>query len=136
MRTFGNYFSSKYEAICALGTDRARRIGADLLARPAREPLWQAITHAMLAHYQGADQPPTRSGGPAARHEPEPPEHQGNKNLTARAFHRRLRSSTCWPAAAAGTAGQSMHKVACAGVGMSTGSADLCMSHRSGPPCL
>ena len=30
LRTFGNYFSSKYEAICAIGTDRARRIGADL----------------------------------------------------------------------------------------------------------
>ena len=26
---------SKYEAICAIGTDRARRIGARLLARPA-----------------------------------------------------------------------------------------------------
>jgi AcrR family transcriptional regulator len=35
LRTFGNYFSSKYEAICAIGTDRARRIGATLLARPA-----------------------------------------------------------------------------------------------------
>jgi AcrR family transcriptional regulator len=23
LRTFGNYFSSKYEAICAIGTDRA-----------------------------------------------------------------------------------------------------------------
>jgi AcrR family transcriptional regulator len=32
LRTFGNYFSSKYEAICAIGTDRARRIGATLLA--------------------------------------------------------------------------------------------------------
>jgi AcrR family transcriptional regulator len=39
LRTFGNYFSSKYEAICAIGTDRARRIGATLLARPAGEPL-------------------------------------------------------------------------------------------------
>ena len=43
LRTFGNYFSSKYEAICAIGTDRARRIGATLLARPAGEPLWDAI---------------------------------------------------------------------------------------------
>jgi AcrR family transcriptional regulator len=58
LRTFGNYFSSKYEAICALGTDRARRIGAELLARPAREPLWQALGHAVLAHYEGADQAP------------------------------------------------------------------------------
>ncbi len=60
VRTFGNYFSSKYEAICALGTDRARRIGAELLARPAREPLWEALVNAMLAHYEGADQAPDR----------------------------------------------------------------------------
>jgi AcrR family transcriptional regulator len=57
-RTFGNYFSSKYEAICALGTDHARRIGAELLARPAREPLWGAICNAVLAHYEGADEAP------------------------------------------------------------------------------
>src|SRR5258708_30609060 len=49
LRTFGNYFSSKYEAICAIGTDRARRIGATLLARPAGEPLWEAMADAMLA---------------------------------------------------------------------------------------
>src|SRR6516164_5800995 len=55
LRTFGNYFSSKYEAICALGTDRARRIGAELLARPAGEPLWEALVNAALAHYEGAD---------------------------------------------------------------------------------
>jgi AcrR family transcriptional regulator len=58
LRTFGNYFSSKYEAICALGTDRARRIGAELLARPAGEPLWEALVSAMVAHYEGADQAP------------------------------------------------------------------------------
>ena len=58
VRTFGNYFSSKYEAICALGTDRARRIGAELLGRPAREPLWEALVNAVLAHYDGADQAP------------------------------------------------------------------------------
>ena len=54
LRTFGNYFSSKYEAMCATGTDRARRIGAELLARPAREPLWEAIRAAVVAHYEGA----------------------------------------------------------------------------------
>jgi len=54
LRTFGNYFSSKYEAICAPGTDRARRVGAELLARPAREPLWEALVDAVLAHYEGA----------------------------------------------------------------------------------
>jgi AcrR family transcriptional regulator len=55
LRTFGNYFASKYEAICALATDRARRIGAELRARPAYEPLWEAITRAMLVHYEDAD---------------------------------------------------------------------------------
>jgi AcrR family transcriptional regulator len=58
VRTFGNYFGSKYEAIWALGTDRARRIGAELLARPADEPLWDALVAAMLAHYEGADRAP------------------------------------------------------------------------------
>ena len=36
LRTFGNYFSSKYEAICAIGTDHAGRIGATLLASGRR----------------------------------------------------------------------------------------------------
>jgi AcrR family transcriptional regulator len=50
-RTFNNYFSSKYEAICALGLDRAERIGVALRERPAAEPLWDAITHAVLGQY-------------------------------------------------------------------------------------
>src|SRR5260370_38073418 len=58
LRTFGNYFSSKYEAICAIGSDRARRIGAELLARPAHQPLWEAICAPILAPYEGADQEP------------------------------------------------------------------------------
>ena len=58
VRTFGNYFSGKYEAICAPGIDRARRIGAELLGRPAREPLWEALVNAVLAHYDGADRAP------------------------------------------------------------------------------
>ena len=56
LRTFGNYFASKYEAICALGIDRARRIGAELLARPAGEPLREAVVTAVLAHYEDADE--------------------------------------------------------------------------------
>ena len=58
LRTFGNYFSSKYEAIPAIGTDRARRIGGTLRARPAGEPLCDAIAGAMLTHYEGAAQAP------------------------------------------------------------------------------
>ena len=56
LRTFRNYFASKYEAICAIGVDRARRIGASLLERPASEPLWQALTSAVLQHYEGTDE--------------------------------------------------------------------------------
>jgi AcrR family transcriptional regulator len=54
-RTFNNYFSSKHEAICALGFDRAMRIGAALGERPASEPLWDAITAAVMSEYGSAD---------------------------------------------------------------------------------
>ena len=55
-RTFNNYFSSKLEAICAIPMDRAKEIGATLRARPADEPLWDALTASVLQHYDGADQ--------------------------------------------------------------------------------
>lgn len=54
-RTFNNYFGSKYEAICALSFDRAVRIGTALLERPADEPLWTAITNAVMSEYGSAD---------------------------------------------------------------------------------
>jgi AcrR family transcriptional regulator len=56
LRTFRNYFASKHEAVAAIGADRARRIGMSLLERPAGEPLWEALTHAVLEHYEGTDQ--------------------------------------------------------------------------------
>jgi len=56
LRTFSNYFASKHEAICAFAADRARRIGASLLERPASEPLWEALINAVLQHYDGTDQ--------------------------------------------------------------------------------
>jgi AcrR family transcriptional regulator len=56
LRTFRNYFASKYESITTLGAERARRIGASLLERPAEERLWEALTSAVLQHYDGADQ--------------------------------------------------------------------------------
>ncbi len=55
LRTFRNYFASKYEAICAIAADRARQIGATLLERPASEPLREALINAVLQHYQGTD---------------------------------------------------------------------------------
>lgn len=57
-RTFNNYFSSKVEAIFAIPMDRAEKVGATLRARPADEPLWDALTAAVLEHYDGADQTP------------------------------------------------------------------------------
>jgi AcrR family transcriptional regulator len=54
-RTFNNYFASKYEAICALAFDRAMRIGMTLSERPAGEPIWQAITNAVMSEYGSAD---------------------------------------------------------------------------------
>lgn len=50
-RTFNNYFSSKGEAIAARHADRARLIAAELRGRPADEPLWAAITAAVLAQF-------------------------------------------------------------------------------------
>jgi AcrR family transcriptional regulator len=54
-RTFNNYFTSKYEAICSLAFDRAVRIGSALLERPADEPLWTAIVNAVMSEYGSAD---------------------------------------------------------------------------------
>src|SRR5215472_10642399 len=50
-RTFNNYFASKYEAICALGFDRAMRIGEALRSRPPGEPLWESVTHAVFSQF-------------------------------------------------------------------------------------
>ncbi|WP_433501481.1 TetR family transcriptional regulator [Sphaerimonospora sp. CA-214678] len=47
-RTFNNYFSSKGEAIVARHLDRARLISQELRRRPASEPLWEALTTAVL----------------------------------------------------------------------------------------
>jgi AcrR family transcriptional regulator len=57
-RTFNNYFSSKYEAICALALDRATRVGEALQERPAREDLWTAVRAAVLDIYAAATEAP------------------------------------------------------------------------------
>jgi AcrR family transcriptional regulator len=54
-RTYNNYFSSREEAICAFAVRRAQRIGAALRARPAGEPLGEAIIRAMLEQYAGGE---------------------------------------------------------------------------------
>jgi len=51
-RTFNNYFSSKGEAIVARQVDRYLLVADELRRRPAREPLWQAIRHAVSAQLE------------------------------------------------------------------------------------
>ncbi|MEU1727942.1 TetR/AcrR family transcriptional regulator [Actinomadura sp. ATCC 39365] len=53
-RTFNNYFSSKYEALAARHTDRVRRTVAVLRARPAAEPLWEALIAAVAEPWEQA----------------------------------------------------------------------------------
>jgi AcrR family transcriptional regulator len=48
LRTFNNYFNGKYEALAYRQAERLRRSLALLRQRPADEPLWTAITHAVL----------------------------------------------------------------------------------------
>jgi len=50
-RTFNNYFSSREQAICALRNAHVERIAANLRARPAREPLLDALMNAVLADH-------------------------------------------------------------------------------------
>jgi AcrR family transcriptional regulator len=50
-RTFGNYFSSKEEAIADRHVQRARAAAEQLLGRPAEEPLWTAVTEVLLEPY-------------------------------------------------------------------------------------
>ncbi|MFE2917912.1 TetR family transcriptional regulator [Kitasatospora indigofera] len=57
-RTFNNYFSSKYEAIVSRSTDRIRRAAGALRARPADEPLWEALEQVVLADFEEADRSP------------------------------------------------------------------------------
>jgi AcrR family transcriptional regulator len=51
-RTFNNYFSSKGEAIASRHFDRCLRMAEDLRARPAGEPLWEAITRVSLTQLE------------------------------------------------------------------------------------
>lgn len=54
-RTFGNYFSSKEDAIADRHVQRVRAAAAELLRRPTDEPVWTAITEALLAPYDAQD---------------------------------------------------------------------------------
>jgi AcrR family transcriptional regulator len=50
-RTFNNYFVSKYEAIYWRALARSENAAAALRARPAGEPLWDAILAAVTEQY-------------------------------------------------------------------------------------
>ncbi|MEV0106950.1 TetR/AcrR family transcriptional regulator [Nocardia sp. NPDC050799] len=51
-RTFRNYFGSKAEAVASRHLDRMSEIGRLLSARPVSEPLWSAITAAVLHGFE------------------------------------------------------------------------------------
>jgi AcrR family transcriptional regulator len=65
-RTFNNYFSSKAEAIVARHLDRSLRVAEELRRRPESEPLWEAITHAVLAQF---DPTPETTAHPVTDHQ-------------------------------------------------------------------
>jgi AcrR family transcriptional regulator len=52
LRTFNNYFTGKHEALAYRQVERARRSLAALRERPTDEPLWTAITEAVLEPLQ------------------------------------------------------------------------------------
>ncbi|GAA3289831.1 TetR/AcrR family transcriptional regulator [Streptomyces cinereospinus] len=57
VRTFRNYFASKAEAIAASHLERMLLIADDLLARPAGEPLWDSLRHAVLGRFAPPGEP-------------------------------------------------------------------------------
>jgi AcrR family transcriptional regulator len=55
VRTFRNYFAGKAEAIAAGHLERMHRVADDLLARPASEPFWDSLLHAVLGQFVPSD---------------------------------------------------------------------------------
>lgn len=53
LRTFNNYFSSKEEAIVSIAVERTAGIAERLRARPAGEPLAEALVAAFAEQYAG-----------------------------------------------------------------------------------
>ncbi|MBY8860469.1 TetR/AcrR family transcriptional regulator [Nocardia sp. CA2R105] len=52
VRTFNNYFSSKFEALAYRQIERVRRAAEILRDRPADEPLWTAIIESVIAPFE------------------------------------------------------------------------------------
>lgn len=61
-RTFRNYFASKAEAVVASHVERGQRMAEVLRARPADEPLWDALVTAVVAQFGPADSAPRDDG--------------------------------------------------------------------------
>ncbi|ASF08639.1 putative TetR family transcriptional regulator [Nocardia brasiliensis NBRC 14402] len=64
IRTFNNYFAGKHEALAYRNVDRIRRSLTEFRNRPADEPLWTAITEAIVAPFVAdgiRDTPPTKT---------------------------------------------------------------------------
>lgn len=61
VRTFNNYFAGKYEALAYRHIERLRRSAALLNTRPAGEPLWTALSEALIQPLRddGAGRAPT-----------------------------------------------------------------------------
>ncbi|MFG1797177.1 TetR/AcrR family transcriptional regulator [Nocardia sp. NPDC049149] len=61
VRTFNNYFTGKFEALAYRNLDRIRRSLTMFRERPAEEPLWTALSEAILAPFEaegiGAEPP-------------------------------------------------------------------------------
>ncbi|WP_031078243.1 TetR family transcriptional regulator [Streptomyces sp. NRRL WC-3742] len=55
VRTFRNYFAGKAEAIAASHLERMHEVADDLLERPAGEPLWDSLFHAVLGRFAPSD---------------------------------------------------------------------------------
>lgn len=63
IRTFNNYFASKYEALAYRQVERIQRTVELLRRRPRDEPLWTAITESLLRPFEedgGGDVTPSR----------------------------------------------------------------------------
>jgi AcrR family transcriptional regulator len=79
LRTFSNYFASKYDALAYRVSDRIRRSAELLRARPAEEPLWTAIAAAMIEPLRADGAPfgqPTQAQLVEVRKLNATPEHQ------------------------------------------------------------
>ncbi|MEU8897576.1 TetR family transcriptional regulator [Nocardia sp. NPDC048505] len=51
VRTFRNYFAGKGEAVAFRQLERMRQVAEELRARPAKEPLWSAISAAVRERF-------------------------------------------------------------------------------------